>query len=101
MEEGLPGEEPALAQEARAEKEAGAPVNRPEPPRPRNPRPAAEPRPQQVRRQKRSGWCRRGSNSPRSQPLRFERLWKRQLLPDYSIRQHHSTCQMAFHSFGL
>lgn len=26
-----------------------------------------------------------GSNSPRSQPLRFERLWKRQLLPDYSI----------------
>ena len=41
MEEGLPGEEPALAQEARAEKEAGASVNRPEPPRP-----------QQVRRQK-------------------------------------------------
>lgn len=52
MEEGLPGEEPALAQEARAEEESGSPVDRAEPPRPRNPRPAAEPRPQQVGRQK-------------------------------------------------
>ena len=74
MAEGLPGKEPALAQEARTKEEAGARINRAEPPRPRNPRPGAEPRPQQVGRQKRSGWCRRGSNSPRSQPLRFERL---------------------------
>ena len=52
MEEGLPGEEPALAQEARAEEEAGVRIDRAEPPRPRNPRPGAEPRPQQVGRQK-------------------------------------------------
>ena len=74
MAEGLPGKEPALAQEARAEEEADALIDRAEPPLTRNPRAGAEPRPQQVGRQKRSGWCRRGSNSPRSQPLRFERL---------------------------
>ena len=52
MAEGLPGKEPALAQEARAEEEAGARIDRAEPPRPRKPRPGAEPRPQQVGRQK-------------------------------------------------
>ena len=64
MEEGLPGEEPALAQEARAEKEAGAPVDRPEPPRPRNPRPGAEPRPQQVGRQKKKRLVQTGVQFP-------------------------------------
>lgn len=64
MEEGLPGEEPALAQEARAEEEAGAPVDRAEPPRPRNPRPGAEPRPQQVGRQKKKRLLHTGVQFP-------------------------------------
>lgn len=46
MEEGLPREEAGA--EARAEEEAGARIDWSEPPRPCNPRPAAEPRTQQV-----------------------------------------------------
>ena len=64
MAEGLPGKEPALAQEARAEEEAGARIDRAEPPRPRNPRPGAEPRPQQVGRQKKKRLLHTGVQFP-------------------------------------
>ena len=64
MAEGLPGKEPALAQEARTEEEAGARINRAEPPRPRNPRPGAEPRPQQVGRQKKKRLVQTGVQFP-------------------------------------
>lgn len=64
MAEGLPGKEPALAQEARAEEEADARIDRAEPPRPRNPRPGAEPRPQQVGRQKKKRLVQTGVQFP-------------------------------------
>lgn len=64
MAEGLPGKEPALAQEARAEEEAGARIDRAESPRPRKPRPGAEPRPQQVGRQKKKQLLHTGVQFP-------------------------------------
>ena len=86
--EGTPNREgQGQALPCKAGEETGARIDRSEPPREREPRPGAEPRPQQVGRQKRSGYCIPGYNSPSKPPLRFERLWPRQLLPDYSIRE--------------